>query len=344
MNTLRRDFIKTVSFAGAAGITYPGFSSSNEVSPKLYPPSETSVWIGTITQEGMERDTPDNIAYNMLAILNEMLSYKPDIICLPETFPYLNMSFTTESLKKLAERKPYPLLIPFKNFARENNCYIICPIITYENGRCYNTAVLLDRKGKIQDEYKKIHPAPGEMVYGVYPGRAKPKAWDTDFGKIGVQICFDMQWNDGWQSLMDEEVEIIFWPSAFSGNTLIKGRAWQSKAYTVSSTNKGVARVCGITGEVIAATGQWNRHWICTPVNLNKQVVHTWPYVTKFDDVIRKYGRKVTITNYHEEEWSVFESHDPDIKIKQVLNEFDILDYNAHIRKYDDAQKKMLVS
>ena len=344
MNTPRRNFIKTAAVVGASGIAFPGISSTNAGGTTLNSKSESSVWIGTLTQQGMERDTPANMAGKMLSFLEEMKSFKPDIICLPETFPYLNMSFTTESLKKIAEKYPYPLLDPFKRYARENKCYIICPIITYENGKCYNTAVLLDRRGNIQDEYKKIHPAPGEMVYGVYPGPDKAKVWDTDFGKIGVQVCFDMQWNDGWQSLMDGQADIIFWPSAFSGNTLIKGRAWQSKAYTVSSTNKGVARICDKTGEVIAATGQWNQGWICAPVNLNKQVVHAWPYVQKFEDVIEKYGRKLTITNYHEEEWSVFESHDPEIKIKEVLQEFDILDYNEHIRKYDAEQKKMLLS
>ena len=342
MNTSRRKFIKTAAVAGASGVALPGLASDNEERAEANPIS--SIWIGTVTQEGMEPDTPENMAVKMLAFLEEMASFKPDIICLPETFPYLNMSFTAESIIKLAERKPYPLLNPYKKYARENQCYIICPIITYENNRCYNTAVLVDRSGNIQDEYKKIHPAPGEMVYGVHPGPDKAKVWDTDFGKIGVQICFDMQWNDGWQSLMDGEADIIFWPSAFSGNTLIKGRAWQCKTFTASSTNKGVARICDMTGEVIAATGQWNQQWICSPVNLNKRVVHSWPYVNKFDDVIKKYGRKVTITNYHEEEWSVFESNDPNIKIKDVLKDFDILDYNQHIRKYDAEQKKMLMS
>jgi len=202
--------------------------------------------------------------------------------------------------------------------------------------------VLLDRKGDIQDEYKKIHPTPGEMEYGVYPGAEKARVWETDFGKIGVQICFDMQWNDGWQSFMDGDAEIIFWPSAFSGNTLIKGRAWQSKTYTVSSTNKGIARICDMNGDVIAGTGNWDKQWVCAPVNLNKRTVHTWPYVLKFEDVLEKYGRRLTITNHHEEEWSVFESLDPEIKITDVLKEFDILDYNQHIRKYNGIQKKML--
>ncbi len=343
MNT-RRTFIKTTAAAGASGILLPCIASAELRNSAQQSESPFSVWIGTVTQEGMGRDTPENMAKRILILLKEMESFKPDIICLPETFPYLNMSFTTESVKNIAERKPYPILDSFKKYAQDNHCYIVCPIITFEGGKCYNTAVLLDRSGNIQDEYKKIHPAPGEMVYGIYPGTEKAKVWETDFGRIGVQICFDMQWNDGWQSLIDGEADIIFWPSAFSGNTLIKGRAWQSKAYTVSSTNKGVARICDMTGEVIASTGQWNQQWICAPVNLNKRVVHTWPYVQKFDQIIGKYGRKLTITNYHEEEWSVFESHDSETKMREVLREYEILDYNEHIRKYDVEQKKMLTS
>jgi predicted amidohydrolase len=304
--------------------------------------SAGTVWIGTISQDGMKSDTPQGMVKKMLEFLDEMVRFKPDIICLPETFPNLNTSFTNDSVKKAAERKPYPLLDPLRIFAKKNQCYLICPIITFESGICYNTAVLLDRKGEIQDEYKKIHPAPAEMEYGIYPGTEKARVWETDFGKIGVQICFDMQWNDGWQSLMDGDAEIIFWPSAFSGNTLIKGRAWQCKSYTVSSTNKGIARICDMSGDVIACTGNWNRQWVCAPVNLNRRIVHTWPYVLKFDEVLKKYGRLLTITHHHEEEWSVFESSDPEINIREVLKEFDILDYNQHIRKYDAIQKMML--
>ncbi|MDZ7605105.1 MAG: nitrilase-related carbon-nitrogen hydrolase [Cyclobacteriaceae bacterium] len=340
MNTTRRNFLKTAAVAGTTGVALPGIASRQATLKG--DPSNSQIWIGTITQDGMDNDSPKDMVKKMLALMEEMALFKPDIICLPETFPYLNMSFTNESVIKAAERKPYPLLDPVKKFAQKYQCYIICPIITYENGRCYNAALLLDRKGNIQDEYKKIHPAPGEMEYGVYPGAEKARIWETDFGKIGVQICFDMQWNDGWQSLVDGDAEIIFWPSAFSGNTLIKSRAWQSKAYTVSSTNKGIARICDMTGEVIAGTGNWNNHWVCAPVNLNKRVVHTWPYVLKFEDVLKKYGKRLTITNYHEEEWSVFESLDPEIKIRDVLKEFDILDYNQHISKYDAIQRKML--
>ena len=337
MNNSRRRFIKTTALAGAS---FPGLATDRPHFDKA--PNATSVWIGTISQEGMKTDSPHGMVNKMLEFLSEMEVFNPDIICLPETFPYLNMSFTNESVKKTAERKPYPLLGPLKNFAKKNKCYIICPIITFEGGKCFNTAILLDRRGEIQDEYKKIHPAPGEMEYGVYPGNEKARIWETDFGKIGVQICFDMQWNDGWQSLIEGDAEIIFWPSAFSGNTLIKGRAWQSKAYTVSSTNKGIARICDMTGDVIASTGNWNKQWICALVNLNRRIVHTWPYVLKFEEVLKKYGRSLTITNYHEEEWSVFESLDPEINIRNVLREFDILDYNQHIRKYDGVQKAML--
>jgi predicted amidohydrolase len=297
------------------------------------------VWIGTVSQDRLVVESQQELMDTMLGFLEQMKVCQPDIICLPETFNHYG-NFTGRSFGEIAEATPYPSLEPFLDFAAANHCYLICPINIMEDGKAYNAAVVVDRQGSIIGNYKKIHTTIGEMDQGVFPGPTDPPVFDLDFGRIGIQICFDVEWRDGWESLASQYPDIIFWPSAFPGRRLIQTKAWESSTVTVSSTIKGPSRICDLSGEVIAQTEFWNRNWICAPVNLEKVLLHTWPYVRHFPDIKEKYGRSIRIETFDEEEWTILESLSPELKVRDVMDEFDILSLREHIARADKAQRK----
>lgn len=335
-NTSRRKFIKKSAVGVAGGLLASGNVNGamlNKKREKL--PRE--VWIGTVSQDRMEVDSKEEVLDTMIGFLEAMRVYEPDIICLPETFTnYVPEGTFGES----AESSPFPSLIRFQQYAKQNHCYLICPIIINENGKAYNAAVVIDRQGEILGNYKKIHTTIGEMDQGVYPGPLDPPVFDLDFGRIGIQICFDIEWKDGWEALKEKDPDIIFWSSAFPGRRLIQTKAWETSAYTVSSTIKGPSRICDLPGTVIAQTEFWNRNWICAPVNLEKTLIHTWPYVKDFPAIKEKYGRDIVLETFDEEEWTTIESLSPEIKVQDVLDEFDILTLKQHIARADRAQQK----
>nr|MBI1230815.1 hypothetical protein [Cytophagales bacterium] len=57
-----------------------------------------------------------------------------------------------------------------------------------------------------------------------------------------------------------------------------------------------------------------------------------------FDKIKSKYGRKVPITNFHEEEWSVIESLSPDVVVADILKEFNLKTYDQHRDDSEAAQ------
>ncbi len=297
------------------------------------------VWIGTVSQERMEVQNKGENLETMLGFLEEMKGHQPDIICLPEVFTRYG-STPVASYEDTAESMPYPSLAPFIQYAKENHCYLICPIHIKENGKVYNAAVVIDRQGEILGNYKKIHTTIGEMDKDVFPGPLDPPVFDLDFGRIGIQICFDVEWKDSWEALKKKDPDIIFWPSAFSGRTAIQTKAWECSAYIVSSTIKGPSRICDLSGEVIAQTEYWNRNWVCAPINLEKVMIHSWPYVRHFPDIKKEYGRNIRIKTFDEEEWTLLESLSPEIKIRDVLDKFEILTLKEHIERADRAQHK----
>ena len=99
----------------------------------------------------------------------------------------------------------------------------------------------------------------------------------------------------------------------------------------MSSTLKNTSKIVDITGEDVAASGNWSHWGVCAPVNLEKAFLASWPYVQSFPDIQKKYGRKVRISSLHEEEFSVIESLSPDVKIADVMKEFKLKTYREHL-------------
>ena len=337
----RRSFIGKTAMT--AGLTALGVDSmlgkasgiNNNQQDRL--PRE--VWIATVSQQALNADTPERMVQTILGIIDTSLVYRPDIICLPEIFMTCNVR-QTKSLQEETERSA-ELLKGFMAFAEANRCYVICPVYASEKGRIYNSAVVIDRQGNRVGEYKKIHLPESEIALGITPGPLQPPVFKTDFGTIGIQICFDNIWDDGWKALQQQGAEIVFWPSAYAGGQSINTKAWQNRYVVVSSTNKGTAKICDISGDVVAKTGFWDNNLICAMVNLEKEFLFTWPNVRRFDDIRAKYGRKINITTYHEEEWTIIESLSPDVRVKDVLTEFKIRSATQMIHEGELANNRL---
>lgn len=325
MNTpvSRRRFIDTAAVGLGAGMlgVLPTKANTESVPKTRRLPRE--VWIGTVSVTGLGAADAKGMVQKVLNIVEKLVPYEPDIICLPETFAFNNLE-RAFLLKDVAETPPGPVTTPFLNFARTHRCYVICPTYTLEAGKIFIAAVLIDRSGRIVGEYRKMHPAAAEMADGVVAGPLDPPVFQTDFGRIGIQICFDIKWDDGWRRLKEAGAEIIFWPSAYAGGREVNARAWRHQVHVVSSTEKDTAKICDITGEVIAQTGRWQPDYAYAAVNLEKAFLLTWPAVKSFAKIQQKYQRRIRLTNFDEEEWSIIESLDPELKVADILHEFAI--------------------
>jgi predicted amidohydrolase len=299
------------------------------------------VWIASVSQNGLADATVEGMTRQVLARMAEVVPFEPDIVCLPEAFPFVNLSAGRPPLADSSEEPIGRFSRPFAEFAAKHKCHVVCPIYTVENGRYYNAAVFIDRNGQYIGQYRKMHPTTGEMEKGILPGSPQPPVFKTDIGVLGAQICFDIEWYDGWRKLREAGAELVFWPSAFAGGSMVNTHAWQNKYCVVSSTRKGTTRICDIDGQTVACTGQY-ANWVCAPVNLEKAFLHSWPFCNRFREIEAKYGRKVRIRTFHEEEWTIIESLDADVRIAEILKEFDLQTHEEHIRQADRVQRQWL--
>jgi len=84
------------------------------------------------------------------------------------------------------------------------------PIVD-KDGKLYNISYLCHRNGSY-DEYRKVHITPNEVkYYGMYGGD-KVKVFDTDCGKVGILICYDVEFPELSRILADQGMQILFVP------------------------------------------------------------------------------------------------------------------------------------
>lgn len=320
-NLSRRNFLqKSVLTAGAATIAPVNMAAPETNATDKRLPRE--VWIATLSQMDMKAETAAEMVDMVFDLAATTQVYQPDVISLPEIFPFWGVSKKYNPEQRLGKSKY--ALERASEFSKSNNCYSINPVYTTEDGRIYNAAVIFDRNGKKIGEYRKAHPTESELAKGLSPGPIDAPVFKTDFGTIGVQICFDLLWDDAWAALRKNGAEMVFFASAFPGGQMVNAKAWQHKYIVASSTCKHTAKICDITGEVVESTGIWNANAICAPVNLEKALLHIYPYYRRFDEIQKRYGRDVRITIYHEEEWAIIESLSPDVKVRDILNEYEL--------------------
>jgi hypothetical protein len=329
----RRKFLKNATLGMGAGMlgaaTGNTGQSDADTSKEHIGRLPREVWIASVSHQHTNANGIMDAVSQFIGFMEEIAPLRPDIICLPETFPYRRSGVLGKPLAELAEEPLGPITRQFADFARKNHCYVICPLYIRDGDKFYNAAVLFDRQGNIAGQYRKIHLTEGELKRGLSPGPAVPPIFDTDFGRIGIQICFDINWLETWLQLKDSGAEIVFWPSAYSGGKTIGALAWLFKYCVVNSPGKNIARICDITGEVLATSNEYNR-WACAPVNLEKTFAPAYPYLaTKAAAIHARYGDKVRINKaFTEAELFVIESRSPEIKVEDILREFEIPSYD----------------
>lgn len=305
------------------------------------------VWAAAISIKGLwPVDTIEKRMKDLLARMESVYAFEPDVIVIPETIQ-TSWVRETKSLEEVAEdeTKPGPITSMLAEVAKRQQCYITVPVITKNDGRYYNSSILLNREGKIDGVFHKVRPTATEIVPrtyykggGITPGTLNPPVFKTDFGTVGMQICADASWDENWRTLRKNGAEVVLFPSQGPYSNTLSNHAWVNHYYIVSATGED-ARILDITGDVIASDGEFAR-WVCAPMNLEKEFLHIWPQTLKFKDIQNKYGRKIRIKVYHPENWATIESLDPDVKVKDILREYGLPTYDEQIREATEIQNK----
>lgn len=148
--------------------------------------------------------------------VDALSAYKSDFALFPEFFnaplmaKYNHLS-EADAIKKLAEYTK-PIVQEFSKLSISYNINIVTGSMPeLVDDVLYNVGYLCKRDGSIE-RYEKIHVTPDEKkVWGMVGGN-KLHTFDTDCGKIGVLICYDVEFPELSRLLADEGMDILFVP------------------------------------------------------------------------------------------------------------------------------------
>ncbi len=275
----------------------------------------------------------------MAGLVEQALAEKPDIIAIPESFTLSGL--VDPQIEEMAEDVPGPTLELFSGYARANRVYILCPILARHPDGTHIEAFLLDRGGQIAGSYQKHHPVVEgwefrKVEFGSRPGSDMP-VFDTDFGRIGMQICFDIEFRDGWEALDRAGAEIFFWLSAYDGGRDLSAIAWNYHRYLASAVQSTFARILNIMGEPLVITGTHDHIAACT-IDLDVALLHMDFNNSQIQALRSRYGPDINLRIYHEENYCTIQSNRPDLPVCDILREFQLDPLKDYIRRNQALQ------
>ena len=148
--------------------------------------------------------------------IDAVSGYSADFIMFPELFntpllaPYNHLS-EYEAMKILA-KKTDDIVKKLSEYAVSYNVNVISGSMpVWDRRKLYNVSFLCHRNGDI-DATRKIHITPNEFKYYAMTGGDELNIFNTDCGKIGIQICYDIEFPELSRLMALEGVHIIFVP------------------------------------------------------------------------------------------------------------------------------------
>lgn len=182
----------------------------------LFGGSRTSARIGCVQWQMRTMESVEEIIQQVEYFIDALSDYQCDIALFPEFFnaPLMGVTAHTTSndaIKALAEYSE-EIRDAVSRLAVAYNINIIAgsmPVV--EEGELYNVAYLCRRDGTLDAQYK-VHPTPHEKRDWIMQGGDAIKVFDTDFGKIGILICYDVEFPELSRIMSEKDVQVIFVP------------------------------------------------------------------------------------------------------------------------------------
>jgi predicted amidohydrolase len=265
---------------------------------------------------------PDDLLDRQLAIMDRMAEQaaekglRLDLAVLPEC----SFQFVKESVEEVAETPDGRAVSAVAEKAKQHGMYATAPTQLRRNGRIYNSVVMLGRRGERLGAYDKVFPVmmtEGSLEYGITPGRAFP-VFDLDFGRVGVQICWDIAFEQGWQALADQDVELVLHCTDPASLVAMRGCAWQHDYYIAASTMNPPALAVDPLGRVLGATAEYGEVLVLR-IDLDYRVLNSncvweWPESRR-----EEYAGRINVDWDDDAHEYLVTSSDPGLPVREFL-------------------------
>lgn len=201
--------------------------------------------------------------------LEKIKDENPDFVILPEMFccPY-----QTENFPIYAEKEGGPVWQQLSGYAKQYGIYLIGGSMPEKDaeGNVYNTSYIFDREGKQIGKHRKVHLFDIDVKGGqtfkesdMLTAGDSDTVFDTEFGKIGVMLCFDIRFPELSRMMVNDGAKVIFVPAAFNMTT---GPAhWELSFRTRALDNQIYMVGCAPARDISAGYISWGHSIVTDP-------------------------------------------------------------------------------
>jgi predicted amidohydrolase len=220
--------------------------------------------------------------------------------------------------------------------AREHHTYIVFGGVFRDDpgkAACSNAAVVIDRQGRLAGRYDKVHPVldrvgpDGQVVLegGVRPGTAY-NVFDLDFGRVGVQICYDIEYPEGWRHLAEKGAELVLYPTQSPQLTRPGMYAATHEYWVVSSTFRNNASFFEPGTGLVAAQITEPKQTLVHEIDLS-YIILPWSSRLRNGEAFREaFGDRVGYRYSQSEDRGIFWSNEPGRPIGQMARSLGLLE------------------
>ncbi|RMF09901.1 MAG: GNAT family N-acetyltransferase [Alphaproteobacteria bacterium] len=216
----------------------------------LLTPARSSARIGVVQWQMRTMHSFDEFLTQVEFFVDSLADYNADVAMFPEFFTAPLMALepaenTVEAVRNLA-RYTERTRDALSSLAVSYNINIIggsLPVL--EDGELYNVAYLCRRDGTV-DSQSKLHITPSEWRYWAMRGGDQIRVFETDFGRIGILICYDVQFPELSRLLAEKGMQILFvpfWTDTKNGYLRVKrcaqARAIENECYVAIGGSVG---------------------------------------------------------------------------------------------------------
>jgi len=244
-------------------------------------PAPRLVKLATIHHRPERSSGPEQNLKEFASYIEQAALQGADIVCLPEGITLVG---TGNNYVSASEPVPGSTSDFLGEIARKHKIYIVAGILEKDEKTVYNTAIMMDRNGALAGKYRKVSLPREEIEGGVTPGRTFP-VFETDFGKVGMMICWDVTFPEAARTLAFHGAEMILMPIWGGELTLAKARALENQVYLVSSSYSMKSAVFGLDGEIMKEATN-DSPIAVVEVDLNKRKY--WPWLGDLKNRIRR--------------------------------------------------------
>lgn len=253
---------------------------------------------GTDTPEGLDRLMAEAGRY-----LTRAARMGADLVAFTEIYPQLALRDPFHH----AEPRDGGTLPRVCELAKQHQLYVVWPRVEFDpdRGGLRNTSILIGRDGSITGRYDKMFPTPGELEQGVVPGTEAP-CFETDFGRVGLLICFDLNFAEVHESLTRGKPDVVVFSSMYRGGLQAQALAFELGAFVVTAVKPELGLVIDRCGRILAESTY--EGLVVAPINTNSVALHMDFNWNKMDDMLAKHGRTLRFDYHTREAFFVIES------------------------------------